>query len=168
MSVVPWNWLLYIILDKQNNYHCRQCKCPSETTEHVSTSFQTPLYHVKWKDPCISQNSHTRCGMLVSSTTYNRCLPLPALCLTSLQERQLSSFLQSWEGKANQSTIVGTPQEFVHPLSHLQVKNIRQDKKLTLLHWTEVLQLRPWGLFTQEVTIFKSFQNLHGIHILLN
>lgn len=60
---------IYIILDKQNIYHCRQCKCPSETTEHVSTSFQTPLYHVKWKDPCISQNSHTRCGMLVSSTT---------------------------------------------------------------------------------------------------
>ena len=27
--------------------------CPSETTEHVSRSFQTPLYHMKWKDPYI-------------------------------------------------------------------------------------------------------------------
>lgn len=70
----------------------------------------------------------------------------------------MSSFLQSWEGKANQSTIVRAPQEFLHPLSHLQVKNIRrQDKKLTLLHWTEVLQLRPWVLFTQDVTNFQEF-----------
>ena len=43
--------------------------CPSETTEHVSRSFQTPLYHMKWKDPYISKNCHyTLCGILVSST----------------------------------------------------------------------------------------------------